>query len=192
MAAGESDKPEPTDVLETLTRWGLIGLALVALLGALLRMFATGPNPLPDRLDQTTLLYLCVAGVLLLLRRIKTFAFGQLKFELIEKLVERQAKQEQTLEDLRLILPLLLPGNEVQHIRNLSASQTESYSGNEALRAELRRLRSMGLLSKRPDRNIADMKDGLKFDLADYVELTELGRNWATRIPEIEADPAKP
>jgi len=30
------------------------------------------------------------------------------------------------------------------------------------------------------------MKDGMIFDLKDYVELTDLGKRWSKRITEIE------
>ncbi len=186
------DKPEPADAAEIATRWGLVALAGVAVLGALLRMFVPGPLSIPERLDQTTRLYLGVAGGLLLLRQVKAFSLGQLKFEMIEKLVEQQQKQAERLADIALILPLLLPDKEVRHVRNLFAKQTEKYHGGSSLREELRRLRSIGLLAKRPDSNIGDMRDGMTFDLADYVELTDLGRRWAARIEEIQAGEAKP
>jgi hypothetical protein len=155
-------------------------------------VFAPGPAALPDRLDQTTLLYLGVAGVLLLLRQVKTFSLGQLKFEMLEKLREQQQKQAERLADIALILPLLLPDREVRHVRNLFVKQTEKYQGGSSLREELRRLRSIGLIAKKPDRNIGDLRDGLTFDLADSVELTDLGRRWAARIQEIQAGDAKP
>jgi hypothetical protein len=178
----DTNKPEPKST-EAATRWGLILLAALAVLGALLRMFGT-PN-LATHLDQTTLLYLGVAGALLLFRHIKTFSMGQLKFELIEKLRERQDKQEERLADIALVLPLLLPNREVKHIRNLWAHKTAGYTGNHDLRTELRRLRSIGLLTMKENRKVAEMKDNAEFDLANYVGLTELGRRWAVRIQEI-------
>ena len=87
---------------------------------------------------------------------------------------------------------MLLQDKEVRHIRNLFIGRTERYQGSAALREELRRLRSIGLISTKADRNIADMRDGMVFDLADYVELTELGRRWAHRIQEIQDGDAKP
>lgn len=190
--ANRPDKSEPIEAVEVATRWGLVGLSALAALGALLRMFAPGPSALPDRLDQTTLLYLGVAGGLLLLRQVKTFSLGQLKFEMLEKLREQQQKQAERLADIALILPLLLPDKEVRHVRNLFVKQTEKYQGSSSLREELRRLRSIGLIAKKPDRNIGDLRDGMPFDLADHVELTELGRRWAARIQEIQAGDAKP
>jgi hypothetical protein len=173
----------PESKSEAATRWGLVILAGLAALGALLRMFST--SAVAVHLDETTLLYLSVAGALLLLRHIKTFSMGQLKFELIEKLRERQDKQEERLADIALILPLLLPDREVKHVRNLWSHTTAGYKGSHALRTELRRLRSIGLLTMKDNRTVAEMKDGADFDLANYVGLTELGRRWAIRIQEI-------
>jgi hypothetical protein len=36
------------------------------------------------------------------------------------------------------------------------------------------------------------MRDGMVFDLTNYVELTELGQRWAHRIQEIQGADAKP
>ena len=185
-------EPERTDPIEIVTRWGLVVFAALAALGALLRMFAPGPLSIPERLDQTTLLYLGVAGGLVLLRQVKTFSLGQLKFELIEKIREQQQRQEEKIADIALILPLLLAEKEVRHLQNLHTKQTEKYKGSNALREELRRLRSIGLITKKSDRNIADMQDGLLFDLTDYVELTELGRRWAAKIRELQPLDPKP
>lgn len=179
-----TNTPEPKAV-EAATRWGLVILAGLAVLGAMFRVFSSPASAAASHLDQTTLLYLGVAGAFLLFRHIKTFSMGQLKFELIEKLRERQDKQEERLADIALILPLLLPDREVKHVRNLWAHATAGYKGNHFLRTELRRLRSIGLLTMKEGRTVAEMKDGAEFDLADYVGLTELGRRWAVRIQEI-------
>jgi hypothetical protein len=186
VAMVEPNKQESNDSVEVATRWGLVALAALAVLGALLRVF------LPERLDQTTLLYLGAAGGLLLLRQVKTFSLGQLKLEMIVRLQEQQQKQAEKIADITLILPLLLQDKEVKHIRNLFVGRTEKYQGSGALREELRRLRSIGLISKKADRNIGDMRDGMVFDLVDYVALTELGRRWASRIQEIQGSEASP
>lgn len=189
------DKPkstESTDAVEVVTRWELVALSVLAALGALLRVIAPGTQSLPERLDQTTLLYLGIAGVLLLLRQVKTFSVGQLKLEMIEKLREQQQKQEEKIADIELILPLLLRDKEVSHIHNLFVGRTEPYEGSGSLREELRRLVSIGLISKEAGRNIGDMRDGLVFNLAKYVELTKLGRHWADRIQQIQRSDAKP
>jgi hypothetical protein len=88
-------------------------------------------------------------------------------------------------EDLALLLPLLLPEAERNHLINLDRGRTAAYRGNGALRAELRHLRSIGLIRSRPNRTIGEMRDGTVFDLADCVELTAAGQHWARRLPEI-------
>src|SRR5262249_24036726 len=154
----------------------------------LLRVIA--PDTL--KLDPTTLLYLGAAGGILLLRQVKTFSLGQLKLEMVEKLREQQQKQEEKIADITLILPFLLNDKEVRHVQNLFSVRTEGYRGSGALREELRRLVSIKLISKKPGRNIGDIRDAMVFDLADYVELTELGRQWADRIQQIQRRDAQP
>jgi hypothetical protein len=188
MVTGKIDgrDGEQTDVFEVVTHWGLVVLAALAGLGALLRIFSPAAAGFAQGLDQTTLLYLAVAGSLLLFKQIKTFSVGQLKFEMIEKIRERQDKQEERLADIALVLPLLLPQNEVKHVKNLFERATSRYMGGHPLRTELRRLASIGLLSRKSGRHIGEMKDDATFDLGECVELTDLGRAWAIRIQEIE------
>lgn len=173
------------DVVELIAPWGLALLASLTAFGAIIRMFGGAEVDVLKRLDNTTLLYLIVAGVLLLLRQIKTFSFGDVKLEMLEKVRERQVQQEEKLDDLALILPLLLPEKEQKHLINLAEGKTKDYKGNKSLRDELRRLRSIGLIAMRKG-YIADIKDGMSFNLADQVELTNLGRRWTKRISEIE------
>jgi hypothetical protein len=182
---------ESASPVEIVTRWGLVVLAVIATIGALLRIFSPTTISVTQGLDQTTLLYLAVAGGLLLFRQIKTFSLGQLKLEMIEKIRERQDRQEERLDDIHLILPLLLPDNEVKHIKKLFARATSGYRGSHPLRTEIRRLASIGLLSRKVGRSIAEMKDGADFDLEEYVELTKLGRQWAVRLQDIEATAEK-
>jgi hypothetical protein len=177
--------------VEIVTRWGLVVLSLIAAMGALLRIFSPTTIGVTQGLDQTTLLYLAVAGGFLLLRQIKTFSLGQLKLEMIEKIRERQDRQEERLADIALILPLLLPDKEVKHIKNLFERTTDGYRGGQPVRSEIRRLVSIGLVSRKTGRHVAEMKDGTQFDLGEYVNLTDLGRRWAARIQEIEASGEK-
>ena len=60
--------------LEIVTQWGLVLLAVIAAIGALLRIIEPATGALTGRLDERTLLYLGVAGALLLLKQIKTFS----------------------------------------------------------------------------------------------------------------------
>ena len=103
----------------------------------------------------------------------------------VAALHERIDKQAKNVSDIELLLPLLLPETEVTHIVNLLQKSTSEYKGSGALRKELRRLASVGLVFRKSGIQIHDIKDGETFDLKNYVELTDLGRRLAKRILEI-------
>jgi hypothetical protein len=105
----------------------------------------------------------------------------------IEEVRRTQVSQQDHLNMMQLVLPLLLPEPEQQHLLNLERGNTSSYQGNHALRTELRRLRSMGLLRKQEGRNIGDIKDDMKVDLRDYVSLTAVGKEWVKIIEKSQA-----
>ena len=71
--------------------------AVAAFAAAVWRMFAFEAKTL-DRLDSTTLLYLGVAGALLLLRDVKTLAFGDYKveFERVRQIAQAAQTQAET------------------------------------------------------------------------------------------------
>ena len=84
--------------------------------------------------------------------------------------------------DLGLLLPVLIPKPEQKHLLNIADGKTKGYKGRGTLRSELRHLRSMGLIKKYADRHIGELKSEGVYDLADIIELTDLGRQWAARL----------
>ncbi len=80
--------------------------------------------------------------------------------------------------NLGLVLSLIVPEPQQKHLANLAEGKTKNYQGRGSLRSELRHLVSAGLLEKLPGRHIGDMKSGSAYDLADFVKLTESGRQW--------------
>jgi hypothetical protein len=135
----------------------------------------------------------CAVGGLLLnpnvISRLRVVELQGFKVELLEKVRERQLQQAQDLEDIQLIIPLLLPDTERKHLKNLARRTRVGYKGNHSLRTELRRLRSIGLVRMRSNRAIADLGDGVLFDLGDYLALTELGERWVRRLEELDEPP---
>ncbi|WP_141699122.1 hypothetical protein [Candidatus Thiosymbion oneisti] len=124
------------------------------------------------------------------LERLKLLEISGFKLEMLEKVKERQVEQANLLDGISLMLPLLLPETERKHLFNLDRGRTKGYKGNSVLRAELRRLRSIRLLRMRPGRYVGHMTSGMEFDLANYVELTDLGEQWVRRIKQIEKSDA--
>jgi len=84
--------------------------------------------------------------------------------------------------DLELLLPVLIPEPERQHLFNITDGKTKGYKGGGSLRLELRHLRSIGLIRKHADRNIGELESGGVYDLADILELTDLGRRWVAKL----------
>jgi hypothetical protein len=169
-----------------LTQWILVALATLAASGAVLRVCWPSDMPLFARLDEKTLLYLAVAGGLLMLRQVKSLTFGSYKLEMLEKIRERQARQEDELDNIAMVMPLLFPATERQHLLNLADGKTEAYRGNPALKTELRRLASIGLIRRHADRRLHAAGAEKDFNLAEYVELTDLGRRWVKKMRQIE------
>src|SRR5216684_3128116 len=127
-----------------------------------------------------------VASILLrpeLLDRISHFKFGELELDWLQKIEADQRKQRDELDDVRFVLTLLLQQNELEHLRNLENGKTQ-YQGNEAVCAELRKLRTLGLIRNRKDHVIGETAARRNFDLKDIVELTERGREYLERLGE--------
>ena len=149
-----------------------------------------------DRIDAVhlVLIALTVVFIVILLQpevvsRLRVLEMTGFKLELlesVEKVKEKQARQGNILSDINMILPLLLPETERVHLLNLDMRNTNAYKGSGSLRAELRRLRSIGLIKMRFAKPVGSIKDGLIFDLADYVELTRHGERWVQKIRDIE------
>jgi hypothetical protein len=127
-----------------------------------------------------------VASVMLrpeLLDRISHFKFGELELDWLQKIEADQRKQRDELDAVRFVLTLLLQESELEHLRNLEKGSTQ-YQGNETVCAELRKLRTLGLIRNRKDHTIGEISAKRSFDLKDIVELTERGRQYLERLGE--------
>ncbi|HET7784827.1 MAG TPA: hypothetical protein VFL36_02550 [Myxococcales bacterium] len=171
----------------------VIVLLLAAYTGAVLE----GAIPESRKIDSAhlALLALGVFSVLVIcyprmFSRVQSFEVAGVKAS-FEGLLAAQARQQTELDLIRFVLPLLLPDMERKHLLNLSSLATRGYKGNTSVRAELRRLRSMGLIRMQPDKNVHDIKDNVEVDLGLFVALTPLGRLWVERIEELERTQAR-
>lgn len=101
----------------------------------------------------------------------------------LNRVLQAQAQQQNQLEDINLILPLLIPQSERKHLKELGSDQRNLYQGSSSLVQELRRLRSIGLVTGRSIHRLETTRD---FYLGDYIKLTEFGKLWLDRINQIE------
>jgi hypothetical protein len=187
----ETTTPDSGSGIGRLTR-AVVALVLVVLIGAYTYAVLTGRIAEPHRIDATHLvaivLTLTLAAILVspgFTERIKTFELQGFKLEL-EKVRERQRRQEVELEDIRLLIPLLLPDPERKHLIGLAEGNAE-VEGSDRRRNELRKLTSLGLLRRKPGRNIGDLRDGQTMALSELLEVTLLGQQWVRRLAELEA-----
>ena len=74
-----NEQPEPGLTTDRMTKWLLVALALLTAGAGVLRVLA--PNEVLVRLDSTTLTYFGIAAALLLLRDVRSLAFGDYKIE---------------------------------------------------------------------------------------------------------------
>jgi len=120
--------------------------------------------------------------------RLQKFDFAGIKFELTEvkkgqeEVQKNQQAQQEVLEDIRLALRLLIGPNERSHLLSMLHQNTSNYRVRGGLRDEIRRLRAMRLIKMREGKSVGGMPDKDTFDLAAYVELTEDGVRFTTRL----------
>lgn len=171
--------------------------AIVLLLAAYTGAVLEGKIPADRKIDTSHLALLALGAVSVLIvcyprmfSRVQSFEVAGVKAS-FESLLAAQARQQTELDLIRFVLPLLLPEMERKHLLNLSSSATKGYKGNTAVRGELRRLRSMGLIRMQPEKSIHDIKDNLEVDLSLFVGLTPLGQRWVERIEEFERTQAR-
>ena len=167
-------------------------VAVVIVVGVCVYIFAVVLGRIPEKqrlgVAEIGVIILAagVAGILLrpeLLDRISHFKFGELELEWKQKIEADQRKQRDELDAVRFVLTLLLQDSELEHLRNLEKGKTQ-YQGNEAVCAELRKLRTLGLIRNRRDHVMGETAARRNFDLKDIVELTERGREYLERLGE--------
>jgi hypothetical protein len=112
-----------------------------------------------------------------ILERIESVKFGRLEFQLSEL--------RKDVDDIRFILRMLVTEPEKRHLEMLDEGDTSNYSFEGGLEQELRRLRALGCIKSKDGHRLADMPRAGSFDLADFVTLTDLGRDYLSRLKQI-------
>jgi hypothetical protein len=183
---------EPRRFLVVATRT-IVALAIVVAVIAYTTGVVRGTIPRTGRIDAVhlTIIVLALLVVMLslnptLIERIRTVEMKGFKIELLERIQERQLRQEDQLQDVKLLIPLLFPEAERKHLSNISRGTTKGYRGGGALRDELRRLRSIGLIRMRNNHAVGELRSDMTVDLSEYVELTDLGQRWVQRLADLE------
>jgi hypothetical protein len=195
MAAPDSDK------VENSPRFPLVRY-LLAILLCLLAIAYTGAAifgfiPKDRQIDATNVVVIAMAAICSVflinpnfLERLRRLKLAGFELE-VDKIKQKQEQQQGQLEAISLLLPLLLSEAEGKHLQNLAENATD-YTGSDAVRSELRKLRAMGLIRNLPDQHIGSMKDKVRVDLGRLVELTPFGRRLLQQLRQIEEAKRKP
>jgi hypothetical protein len=190
------EQPSASRVFPLIVRMVVV-LAVVTLAGWYTINVVRGKILPANRIDATHILLVSIGALTCFaaawpnaLNRLKTFEVKGVKLELLERVRERQVQQELELDNIRLIIPLLLPEHERNHLLNIAAHRIAHYHASERLQIELRRLTSMGLLRRISGRRIAEIDSKNVGELTSIVELTSLGKNWVSLLARLE--PATP
>jgi hypothetical protein len=152
-----------------------------------------GYVPEKQKVDAPAIVLLILSGICAILiikpvflKRLTKLKLGDvLEFEL-ESIKATQKKHEVELDLLNYVLPLMLGDEERKHLLRLERRDTKTYVGSHDLKKELRKLRDMRLIVNPFGRRIADLKDNLPADIADYVRLTPFGLRWAKKLQAFE------
>jgi hypothetical protein len=193
VPATTSSVPKQAVSKPSLARW-IVAAALCLLGAAYIAALITGRIPKDQKVDSTALIILGAAGVAAFLlvspgalENLKRIKIAGFEFEM-EQLKKKQFQQQEQLELLHLVLSMVLRPEEAKHLLNLKQYTTSGYKGGHALRTELRSLCAVRLLERQPGRQIRDIKDGMSFDLTNYVNLTAAGSSMANQLEKLESE----
>lgn len=161
----------------------IVGLLVVAYVTAVIAGAISANHQISVAGLGVIVIGLAAIGILIrpqLLSNVQIFELGTLKVRLRD-LQGMQVDQKKELDELRFTLNLLVTEAERNHLENLDTGSTAGYKKTDVLQAELRRLRSLGLITSK--HWISDMPDS--FDLHEWgVELTPPGTEYLRRWKE--------
>ena len=167
----------------------LIGIVVaVYTLGVVFGLF-----PTDRKIDTVNLLLIVLAIVVIVallspetVERVTKLELGTggIKVE-IAQVKEKQAQQEEQLNNFAEILRLVLPKSDQQILLNIVNEKNTDYPGDHPTHTGLRHLRSLNLIEMVNKRHVHDMSDAnKKYNLLEYVRATDDGRHWAKIIEE--------
>jgi hypothetical protein len=180
-----SREKEKKNIWSYVLRWAIASILLLALciyVVCILSGKIEGPHKLGGADVGITLVVVLTVAVLLqpgLLNRLTDLKFGGFELKLRELEADQQLQRGE-LDGIRFVLTLLLQKREQDHLRNLEEgkTKTQDYHGNAALCSELRNLRTLGLIKNLSGRTIGELEKKQTFDLMNFVELTDRGREY--------------
>jgi Predicted nucleotide-binding protein containing TIR-like domain len=99
---------------------------------------------------------------------------------------DEQARQRDDIDGiLRFLLQSFATEYEIIHLKKLESRDPFHFNRSDAFKAELRRLLSLGLIARRPDRGIRSLF-AAGDDVHNHLEITERGRSYLAYSRQLE------
>jgi len=186
-APGPVENPNKKSSLPVVFIIGLIAFVIFGILYTTAVLFGQITDKQKIDTINLALIALVLLAILILSRprvfkQLSLVEIPGIKLQLRE-VIQKQDLQQTELQDISLILPLMIPPSERNHLSELGNNQQNEYQGSSSLVRELRRLRSVGLVTGQAIHRLEHMS---KFHLGDYIKLTAFGKQWVDRINKIE------
>jgi hypothetical protein len=169
-------------------RWIVSGVSLLAL--TLHFAFRFQSDAWRQGVDPVALGLVAVGLSPWIARVIESLKFGGVELKYVKQQME---EQKQEIDDLKFLFVNFVTGYELHHLQSLAdhaefTVDIDYYPDN--LKAELLRLRRLGLITNQPGKSLAEMYEDRRQtkSLHDYFRVTDAGRDYLKRRAEMMKD----
>jgi Predicted nucleotide-binding protein containing TIR-like domain len=126
-------------------------------------------------------------------KMIHTLGFAETRTSVqIRAVQEEQARQGTDLQTiLRFLLQNFISGYELVHLQKLATGEPFPFKKSDTFEKELRRLLSLGLIARRPNRGIRSLFSSGD-DVRNHLEITDRGKWYLTHLADLEKAGGEP
>ena len=124
---------------------------------------------------------------------IRTLRFSEARTSTqIRAVQEEQVRQGADLQTiLRFLLQNFVSGYELIHLKKLASGEPFPFQRSDTFEKELRRLLSLGLIERRPNKGIRSLFSAGD-DVRNHLEITDRGKWYLTHLADLEKPGAEP
>ena len=124
---------------------------------------------------------------------IRTLRFSEARTSTqIRAVQEEQVRQGADLQTiLRFLLQNFVSGYELIHLKKLASGEPFAFQKSDTFEKELRRLLSLGLIERRPNKGIRSLFS-VGDDVRNHLEITDRGKWYLTHLADLEKSGAEP
>ena len=126
-------------------------------------------------------------------KMIHTLGFSETRTSIqIRAVQEEQVRQGADLQTiLRFLLQNFISGYELTHLKKLATGEPFPFNKSDTFAVELRRLLSLGLIARRPNKGIRSLFSAGD-DVRNHLEITDRGKWYLAHLADLERTGAEP